>query len=41
MKKLDHIGIGERYAHLAADPLRRASDAISGAIAKFMGETTT
>jgi integrase len=31
----------ERYAHLAADPLRRASDAISGAIAKAMGETTT
>jgi integrase len=30
----------ERYAHLAADPLRRASDAISGAIAKAMGETT-
>ena len=29
----------ERYAHLAADPLRRASDAISGAIAKAMGET--
>jgi integrase len=28
----------ERYAHLAADPLRRASDAISGAIAKAMGE---
>jgi integrase len=31
----------ERYAHLAADPLRRASDAISGAIAKAMGEKTT
>jgi integrase len=31
----------ERYAHLAADPLRRASDAISGAIAKAMGETAT
>jgi integrase len=30
----------ERYAHLAADPLRRASDAISGAIARAMGETT-
>jgi integrase len=30
----------ERYAHLAAGPLRRASDAISGAIAKAMGETT-
>ena len=30
----------ERYAHLAADPLRRASDAISGAIAKAMGEKT-
>jgi integrase len=28
----------ERYAHLAADPLRRASDAISGSIAKAMGE---
>jgi integrase len=28
----------ERYAHLAADPLRRASDAIAGAIAKAMGE---
>jgi integrase len=28
----------ERYAHLAADPLRRASDAIGGAIAKAMGE---
>ena len=28
----------ERYAHLAADPLRRASEAISGAIAKAMGE---
>ena len=28
----------ERYAHLAADPLRRASDAISAAIAKAMGE---
>jgi integrase len=28
----------ERYAHLAADPLRRASDAISGAIATAMGE---
>jgi integrase len=28
----------ERYAHLAADPLRRASDAISGAIAKAMGD---
>jgi integrase len=30
----------ERYAHLAADPLRRASDAISGAIAKAMGESS-
>jgi hypothetical protein len=30
----------ERYAHLAADPLRRATDAISGAIAKAMGEAT-
>jgi len=30
----------ERYAHLAADPLRRASDAISGSIAKAMGEPT-
>jgi len=28
----------ERYAHLAADPLRRASDTISGSIAKAMGE---
>lgn len=28
----------ERYAHLAADPLQRASDAISGASAKAMGE---
>ena len=28
----------ERYAHQAADPLRRASDAISSAIAKAMGE---
>jgi integrase len=28
----------ERYAHLAADPLRRASDAIGGSIAKAMGE---
>jgi integrase len=28
----------ERYAHLAADPLRRATDAISSAIAKAMGE---
>jgi len=28
----------ERYAHLAADPLRRASDAIRGSIAKAMGE---
>jgi len=38
MRKLDHIGIGDRYAHLAADPLRRASDAIGGTIAKAMGE---
>jgi integrase len=30
----------ERYAHLAVDPLRRASDVIGGAIAKAMGETT-
>jgi integrase len=30
----------ERYAHLAADPLRRASDVISGAIAKAMGESS-
>jgi integrase len=29
----------ERYAHLATDPLRRATDAISSAIAKAMGET--
>jgi integrase len=28
----------ERYAHLAADPLRRASDTIGSAIAKAMGE---
>jgi integrase len=28
----------ERYAHLAADPVRRASNAISGSIAKAMGE---
>jgi integrase len=28
----------ERYAHLAADPVRRAADAVSGAIAKAMGE---
>ncbi|MBC7585180.1 MAG: tyrosine-type recombinase/integrase [Tardiphaga sp.] len=28
----------ERYAHLAADPLRRAQDEISGKIAKAMGE---
>jgi hypothetical protein len=27
--------------HPATDPLRRASDAISGAIARAMGETTT
>jgi hypothetical protein len=41
MTTTDHSGMGERYAHLAAGPLRRASDAISGAIAKAMGETTT
>jgi integrase len=29
----------ERYAHLAVDPLRRATDAIGSAIAKAMGET--
>lgn len=29
----------ERYAHLAVDPLRRASDAISGSIANAMGES--
>ena len=40
MKKLDRIGIGECYALLAADPLRRASDAINSAIAKAMGETS-
>jgi integrase len=42
-KLLGHANVSttERYAHLAADPLRRASDAISGAIAKAMGETTT
>jgi len=28
----------ERYAHLAADPIRRAAHTISGAIAKAMGE---
>src|ERR1700746_1723619 len=28
----------ERDAHLAADPLRRASDAISGSIARPMGD---
>jgi integrase len=28
----------ERYAHLAADPVRRAADAVSGTIAKAMGE---
>jgi integrase len=31
----------ERYAHLAADPLRRASDAISGSIARAMGERSS
>ena len=31
----------ERYAHLAVDPLRRATDAIGNRIAKAMGETTT
>jgi integrase len=30
----------ERYAHLAADPLRRATDAIGTAIAKAMGEVS-
>jgi integrase len=29
----------ERYAHLATDPLRRASDAIATTIARAMGET--
>lgn len=28
----------ERYAHLAADPVRRAADSVSAAIAKAMGE---
>jgi integrase len=28
----------ERYAHLAADPIRRAPDTISGAVAKAMGD---
>jgi integrase len=39
-KLLGHANVAttERYAHLAADPLRRASDAISGAIAKAMGD---
>lgn len=39
-KLLGHSNVKttERYAHLAADPLRRASDAISGAIAEAMGE---
>ncbi len=29
----------KRYAHLAADPVRRAADSVSAAIAKAMGET--
>ena len=29
----------ERYAHLAADPVRRAADSVSAAIAKAMGES--
>ena len=29
----------ERYAHLAADPVRRAADSVSAAIARSMGET--
>jgi len=29
----------ERYAHLAADPVRRAADSVSASIAKAMGET--
>jgi hypothetical protein len=40
MKTTNRSVKGKGYAHLAADPLRRASDAISGAIAKAMGETT-
>jgi hypothetical protein len=38
MKNIDGSSKDKRYAHLAADPLRRASVAISGAIAKAMGD---
>jgi hypothetical protein len=35
----DLTGFGlKAYAHLAADPVRRAADAVSGTIAKAMGE---
>jgi integrase len=39
-KLLGHANVSttQRYAHLAADPLRRASDTIAGAIAQAMGE---
>jgi integrase len=39
-KLLGHANVSttQRYAHLAADPLRRASDAIAAAIATAMGE---
>ena len=39
-KLLGHANVSttQRYAHLAADPLRRASDTIAGAIAAAMGE---
>ncbi len=30
----------QKYAHLGADPLRRASDSVAGAIAAAMGETS-
>jgi hypothetical protein len=39
MRNTDHRDMGERYAHLAADPFRRASDEISSAIAKAMEGT--
>jgi integrase len=41
-KLLGHLNskTTERYAHLAADPVRRAADTISGAIARSMGEFT-
>jgi hypothetical protein len=39
-KLLGHLNskTTERYAHLAADPVRRAADVVSGALAKAMGE---